>query len=74
MLQDLVDGLRYVFASPILLTLLVMGLVPALIGMSYQSFLPVFAKDVFGDGIHRNAEGLGLMMTVSGIGALAGSS
>ncbi len=73
MTQDLVDGLRYVFASPILLTLLVMGLVPALIGMSYQSFLPVFAKDVFGDGEHRNAEGLGLMMTVSGIGALAGS-
>ncbi|HXH22089.1 MAG TPA: MFS transporter [Dehalococcoidia bacterium] len=73
MVQDLVDGLRYVIASPILLTLLVMGLVPALIGMSYQSFLPVFAKDVFGDGVHRNAEGLGLMMTVSGIGALAGS-
>ena len=73
MIQDLVDGLRYVFASPILLTLLVMGLVPALIGMSYQSFLPVFAKDVFGDGVHRNAEGLGLMMTVTGVGALVGS-
>ena len=73
MIEDLVDGLRYVIASPILLTLLVMGLVPALIGMSYQSFLPVFAKDVFGDGVHRNAAGLGLMMTVSGVGALAGS-
>jgi MFS family permease len=73
MIQDLVDGLRYVIASPILLTLLVMGLVPALIGMSYQSFLPVFAKDVFGDGLSRNAQGLGIMMTVSGIGALAGS-
>lgn len=73
MIQDLVDGLRYVISSPILLTLLVLGLVPALIGMSYQSFLPVFAKDVFGDGVHRNAAGLGLMMTVSGIGALIGS-
>lgn len=73
MMQEMVDGLRYVVASPILLTLMAMALVPSLIGMSYQSFLPVFARDVFGDGVHRNAAGLGLMMTVSGIGALVGS-
>jgi MFS family permease len=71
--SELVAGLRYVVASPILLTLLLMGLVPSLLGMSYQSFLPVFAKDVFGDGINRNSEGLGVMMTVTGVGALIGS-
>ncbi len=73
MRRDLVDGLRYVASSPILLTLLLMGLVPSLIGMSYQSFLPIFAKDVFGDGVSRNATGLGFMMTMVGVGALIGS-
>jgi MFS family permease len=72
-IKELVEGLRYVVGSPILLTLLSMALVPTLLGMSYQSFLPVFARDIFGDGIHRNAEGLGVMMTLSGIGALVGS-
>lgn len=72
-LRELVDGLRYVGASPILFTLLLMGLVPSLLGMSYQAFLPVYAKDVFGDGQARNAEALGLMMTMTGLGALIGS-
>lgn len=73
MVHDMVDGLRYVIGSPILITLLLMALVPSLIGMTYQSFLPIFARDVFGDGISRNSEGLGLMMTISGVGALIGS-
>jgi MFS family permease len=72
-ISDMVDGLRYVIGSPILLTLLLMALVPSLIGMTYQSFLPIFARDVFGDGISRNAEGLGIMMTITGVGALIGS-
>jgi MFS family permease len=70
---QLVDGLRYILASPILLTLLAMGLVPSMLGMSYQTFLPVFAQDVFGNGVDRNSEGLGLMMTMTGVGALIGS-
>jgi MFS family permease len=70
---EMLDGLRYIAASPILLTLLMMGLVPSLLGLAYQTFLPVFAKDVFGDGIDRNSQGLGLMMTMTGVGALAGS-
>jgi MFS family permease len=73
LMVDLVDGLRYVIGSPILLTLMLMGLVPALIGMSYQSFLPVLAKDVFGDGVDRNSAGVGVMMSLTGVGALVGS-
>jgi MFS family permease len=70
---DLTNGMRYVWRSPILLTLLMMGLVPTFVGMSYQSYLPVFAKNVFGDGVHRNAAAIGFMGTMSGIGALIGS-
>ena len=73
MTREFLDGMRYIIASPILLTLLLMGLVPTFLGMAYQAFLPVFAKDVFGNGIDRNSEGLGLMMTMTGLGALVGS-
>jgi MFS family permease len=73
MTRDFFDGLRYISSSPILVTLLLMGLVPTLLGQSYQQFLPVFAKNVFGDGIHRNAGALGLMGTMSGVGALMGA-
>ncbi len=73
MRADLVEGLRYIFGSPILLTLLMMGLVPSLLAMSYQSYLPVFAKSVFGDGVGRNAGALGFMGTMAGVGSLCGS-
>lgn len=67
------DGFRYIYRSPILLTLLFIGLVPTLLGQSHQQFLPVFAKDVFGNGVDRNEGALGFMGTMSGVGALGGS-
>jgi MFS family permease len=67
------DGVRYIKSSPILITLLALGLVPTLLGQSYQQYLPVFAKNVFGDGVDRNAHALGLMGTVGGVGALLGA-
>jgi MFS family permease len=71
--SEIREGFRYIFVSPILLTLLGIGLVPTLLGQSHQQFLPVFAKDVFGNGVDRNADALGFMGTMSGIGALGGS-
>lgn len=73
MARDFVDGMRYIRTSPMLVTLLLIGLVPTLLGQSYQQFLPVFAKNVFGDGIGRNAGALGFMGTMTGVGALAGA-
>ena len=72
-LGELADGFRYIIRNPVLLTLLLLGLVPTLLGQAYQQFLPVFAKNVFGDGIDRNAHALGFMSTMSGVGAFAGA-
>ena len=72
-LSELKDGFRYILSNPTLLTLLLLGLVPTLLGQSYQQFLPVFAKNVFGDGVHRNAHALGFMSTMSGVGAFLGA-
>jgi MFS family permease len=72
-LQGLSDGFAYVLRNPTLLTLLALGLVPTLLGQAYQQFLPVFAKNVFGDGIDRNAHALGFMSTMTGVGAFTGA-
>lgn len=68
-LHALRDGIRYMRGNPVLSALILLGFAPVLLGMPYQALMPVFAADVFGVG----AQGLGLLMTVNGIGALIGS-
>ena len=70
MIQELRGGLSYVKNHETLGMLLVIGLVPVLMGFSYQSLLPVFASEKVLD---VGASGLGLMSACTGIGALAGS-
>jgi len=68
-IRSLTDGLSYIRKSSVVFTLLVLAFAPVLLGMPYQSLMPVFAEDVFNVG----AEGLGLLLTFNGIGALIGS-
>jgi predicted MFS family arabinose efflux permease len=68
-LQQLIDGLRYVKGHPVLRILLSLALAPIILGMPYVQIMPVFAEDVFDVG----ASGLGTLMAVNGVGALAGS-
>ncbi len=68
-MSHLVEGLRYVRSSPTIVTLLVMNLVVVVLGMPYQTLMPVVAERVFGVG----AEGLGLLLASAGVGALAGA-
>ena len=63
------DGLAHIGSNRALLGLLTLGFVPMLVGMPYQTLLPVFAESVYGVG----AAGLGIMSAAGGIGALAGS-
>lgn len=67
--RSLTDGLRYIRGNAILMALLMLAFAPVMLGMPYQALMPVFAEDVFDVG----ASGLGLLMTVNGIGALLGS-
>lgn len=68
-LNSLVDGLKYIRGNSVVMALMLLAFAPVMFGMSYQSLMPVFAEDVFGVG----ATGLGLLMMVNGLGALAGS-
>ncbi|HEX5164674.1 MAG TPA: MFS transporter [Thermomicrobiales bacterium] len=66
---EMMEGFRYIWERPSLFALLALAYVPILLGMPFQSLLPVFQKDVL--GISESA--LGLMYTAIGIGAIIGS-
>ncbi len=66
---DLQDGLRYVAGDPIVSTLVMLAVAPALFVLPYLTFLPVFARDILAIG----APGLGLLTGSIGVGALAGA-
>lgn len=68
-LRSLADGLGYVKSNGTVFTLLLLAFAPVLLGMPYQQLMPVFADDVFQVG----AGGLGLLLSVNGVGALIGS-
>lgn len=67
--RDMLDGFRYVSGDRTVTALLLLALVPTLLGMPFQQFLPVFQKDV----LHVGASSLGLMFTAVGVGSLVGS-
>jgi len=66
---DLQDGVRHVAADPVLAALVMLAAAPALLILSYLTFLPVYARDILAIG----APGLGLLTGSIGIGALAGA-
>ena len=68
-LADVIDGLRYVRHETTLLLILVITFITVLLSMPYMMLLPMFTEDVLDVG----AQGMGWLVSVSGIGAMAGS-
>ncbi len=66
---EMMAGFRYILDRPPLFALLALGYVPILLGMPFQSLLPVFQKDV----LNISESALGFMYTAIGIGAIIGS-
>jgi MFS family permease len=68
-LRHVMEGFEFVArATPIRALLLLIGLV-SLAGMPYTVLMPIFADRI----LHSGAEGLGILMGISGAGALAGA-
>ena len=68
-LADLAEGLRYVRDDRTLLVLLLVSTVSSMLAMPYLLMLPGFVDEVLGGG----AVELGLLVAVSGVGALIGA-
>ncbi len=68
-LENLKEGVRYVWSNAAVFALMTSALIPRIIAMPYQTLMPVFQKDVLKVG----PEGLGILLAAPGLGAcLAG--
>ena len=68
-LQSLLSGFRFAMKDrPIRSTLLLLSML-SLLGLQYSVFMPIFAKDI----LHSGAQGLGLLMSAAGVGAVLGA-
>jgi MFS family permease len=65
--REFKQGFQYVWASPLILSSIVAAYTFSIFIVTYQRFLPVFAKEIFAVG----PEGLGLLMAAPGVGAIA---
>jgi len=65
----LIEGLRYAWRTPHVRALLALITVLSLAAVPYSTLLPVFAGEI----LQAGANGLGLLMAATGIGALAGA-
>ena len=68
-LRDIADGMRYLWANPPVLGLILLSIVPFLFGMPINTLLPAYNEDILSGG----ADDLGLLMSAMGIGAIVGS-
>ena len=67
--RDIKEGFAYALANPRLLGLVIIVLIATLFGFSYWSLLPAWAVEALG----VESDGLGILMTIMGVGALAGT-
>jgi MFS family permease len=68
-LEHILEGFRFVARTPPIRALLILLGIISLVGMPYVVLMPVFAREIFGGG----ASTLGVLMSSTGIGALAGA-
>lgn len=68
-LNDIKDGLVFIKNNRLILVLITMVGIVGLFGVSYVILMPIFANDTLKVGV----KGLGLLMSASGFGALAGA-
>jgi MFS family permease len=67
--SDFKAGFSYIKADKLVLGLLMLGTVPMIFAMPYQTLLPVFSKEVWNVG----AVGLGFLQAMAGVGGLIGT-
>lgn len=66
LLHDLTEGLRFLVNHRIMFALVLMVGITSFFGVSYATFMPVFANDILKVGV----KGLGVLMSATGVGAL----
>ena len=68
-LQGIIQGMKYVMHNANMLLILLLSTVIVFLAMPYNNMMAIFVDDV----LHVGAGGMGVLMSVSGVGALVGS-
>lgn len=68
-LRDFWDGIKFVAGTPLAFTMVGLSFAFGFFGAAYVQVLPAFGKEV----LRLNADGAGFLLTVAGIGSLAGN-
>jgi len=68
--QEILQGLGYAWATPLIMLILAYMLVTSLFVVNFGVVVPLVARDV----LHEGAHGFGLLMTSLGVGAVVGST
>jgi MFS family permease len=68
-LQEVKDGFKYLRGKPDIAWILIFSLIAVVLSLTYQRLLPIFVDDILMVG----ARGMGILISVSGVGAIAGS-
>lgn len=68
-LADIIEGLKYIRHEITILLILAFTLLVVVLSMPYMTLMPIFADDILNVG----ASGLGLLISISGVGAILGS-
>jgi MFS family permease len=68
-INEIKSGFSYMFKDRMILMILLFTLMVVVLSMPYQQLLPIYVDDILRVG----AKGLGILMSVSGAGALVGS-
>lgn len=66
---DFKGGFSYIRGDKLVLGLLLLGTIPMIFAMPYQTFLPIFSEEVWDVG----PTGLGLLQAMAGVGGLVGT-
>ena len=69
MLKDIGEGMSYIRRSPLIMSLLIMGLATTLLAMPFRQLMPVFVVDIY----HLGPEYMGLLLSVMGGSSLVGA-
>ena len=68
--RNMIEGVTFIVRNPVFGSLIGLTFFNSIFGMSYVILLPVFAREV----LHVESSGYGLLMGISGVGALVGTT
>ena len=69
MVSDIIEGLRYLMQSRLILILLAIGMLATLLSWPFRALLPVFVVDIY----NRESDAMGLLISLMGLGSLIGA-